>query len=67
MSLRGFHITFVVIVTCLSAFMTWWALFWDPLSPLASMLVIAGVSGLILAPIYGRYFYRKAKALHAPL
>ena len=65
MSLRGFHIVFITVTTLLSLFMTLWAYLWAPSDAEAAARVIGvlGILGLIVFPIYGVYFYRKAKKL----
>jgi hypothetical protein len=65
MSLRGFHIVFVALTTLLSVFMTAWAILWAPADAgyLKPCLMIVGIGGCIVFPIYGVFFYRKAKNL----
>lgn len=65
MSLRGFHIVFILLTTILSAFMALWGLFWAPgdAGVVAPVLGGVGVAGTIGFPVYGVYFYRKAKKL----
>lgn len=65
MSLRAFHIVFIVVTTLLSAFMALWAYLWAPsdLGSLVTMTGVAGVVGVIGLPLYGVYFYRKARKL----
>ena len=65
MSLRGFHIVFVALTTLLSVFMTAWAILWAPADAgyLKPCLMIVGIAGCIVCPIYGVFFYRKAKKL----
>ena len=64
MSLRGFHIVFVTVTTILFLFLGVWAFL---LSGDSSAMVIAlgviGVIGTIGMPVYGVYFYRKARNL----
>lgn len=65
MSLRGFHIVFVTVCTVLCAFLVFWAFFLAPEpSSLSTGLGITGILGLLLMPIYGVYFFRKASKLH---
>ena len=65
MSLRGFHIVFITVTTLLSLFMTAWALFIAPasLGVVKTFVMVTGIDGMIGFPIYGVYFYRKAKNL----
>lgn len=65
MSLRGFHIVFVIVTTLLSLFMAGWALFLAPVTAgvMKTLLMVAGFAGSIGFPIYGVYFYRKARKL----
>ena len=66
MSLRGFHIVFITLTTLLSLFMVLWGFLWAPteLGPNARFMGGIGVFGLIVLPVYGVFFYRKAKKLH---
>lgn len=65
MSLRGFHLVFITLTTVLSVFMALWALLWSPTNAgmVAPILGTVGVLGSIGFPVYGVYFYRKAKNL----
>ncbi len=65
MSLRGFHIVFIIVTTLLSLFLAGWALFLAPVSAglMRTLLMVAGIVGSIGFPIYGVYFYRKARKL----
>ena len=65
MSLRGFHIVFVIVTTLLSLFLTAWAFFLAPMSVgiIRPVLFVAGIAGSVVFPIYGVYFYRKARKL----
>jgi hypothetical protein len=65
MSLRGFHIVFITVTTLLSVFLALWGLRWAPADAesMANAVAIVGVAGAIGFPIYGIYFYRKAKKL----
>ncbi|WP_018969798.1 hypothetical protein [Rubritalea marina] len=67
MSLRGFHIVFISLVTLFfAAFAAWGfffgmqqdAKFWQPVAWIC-------VATAILAPIYGAYFISKAKSLYS--
>ena len=65
MSLRGFHLVFITVCTLLCAFLTTWAFFLAPESSgVATGLGITGIVGLVLMPVYGVYFLRKASKLH---
>ena len=65
MSLRGFHIVFITLATLLAVFLAVWAFGFAPADAgaLAPILGVVGVTGAIGLPIYGVYFYRKAKKL----
>jgi len=65
MSLRGFHIVFIIVTTLLSLFLAGWALFLAPVSAglMRTLLMVAGIACSIGFPIYGVYFYRKARKL----
>lgn len=65
MSLRGFHIVFITLTSVLSVFMLLWAVLWAPGNAgiVAPIMGIIGALGAIGFPIYGIYFYRKAKNL----
>jgi hypothetical protein len=65
MSLRGFHIVFVTLSTVLCLFLAVWGfeLAPDDAKGVAKVMGVVGVVGLIVMPIYGVYFYRKAKKL----
>jgi ABC-type phosphate/phosphonate transport system permease subunit len=65
MSLRGFHIVFITICTLLCAFLILWAFVLAPEpSTLATALGYTGIVGILLMPLYGFYFYRKAVKLN---
>jgi hypothetical protein len=65
MSLRAFHIVFVTVCMLLSAFLVVWAFWLAPeRSGLAVGMGITGIVGLLLMPVYGVYFVRKAAKLH---
>lgn len=65
MSLRGFHIVFITVCTLLCGFFVAWAFLLAPEpSGLATGLGITGIVGLLIIPIYGVYFLRKASKLH---
>lgn len=65
MSLRGFHIVFITVATLLFLFMAVWGFVLAPneVGANATVLGVLGVIGLVGLPIYGVYFYRKAKKL----
>ena len=65
MSLRGFHILFVTICTILSLFLVIWGFLLAPADAqgVARILGGVGILGLLVMPVYGVYFYRKAKKL----
>jgi len=65
MSLRGFHIVFITVTTILSLFLAGWAIFLAPASGgvVRTILMVTGCSGAVLFPVYGIYFYRKARKL----
>jgi hypothetical protein len=61
MSLKGFHIVFVAVCTFLCLFLALWSFVLAPEpSSAARLLGYVGVAGVILMPIYGVLFYRKA-------
>ena len=65
MSLRGFHIVFITVTMLLSIFLIVWGFRFAP-SEAASTgrtVGILGIIGLFVLPVYGVYFYRKAKKL----
>ena len=65
MSLRAFHIVFVTVCTLLCAFLVTWAFLLAPeASDLAKETGIVGIIGLLLMPVYGIFFLRKAAKLH---
>lgn len=65
MSLKGFHIIFVVVTTLLCAFFALWAfvLAYEQ-SSMVTALGAIGLLGSILMPTYGVYFYRKITRIH---
>ncbi|MES2982494.1 MAG: hypothetical protein V4727_09290 [Verrucomicrobiota bacterium] len=65
MSLRGFHIVFITVCTLLCAFLILWAFVLAPEpSKFATGLGVTGIVGILLMPLYGFYFYRKAVKLN---
>ena len=65
MSLRGFHIVFITVTILLSVFMILWGFWFAPREAAATARVVGslGVAGILGLPVYGVYFYRKAKKL----
>ena len=62
MSLRSFHIVFVTVVLLMSVFFTLWGFVLSPeKGNVHTVIGICGIVGLILTPIYGIYFWNKAK------
>lgn len=63
MSLKAFHILFVIITTLLCVFLAVWGLNYAPTSvaPFARKIGFAGIAGAVILPIYGFYFYGKVK------
>ena len=53
------------MTTLLSLFMAGWALFLAPVTAgvMKTLLMVTGIAGSIGFPIYGVYFYRKARKL----
>lgn len=63
MSLKGFHIVFVTVVTLLFLFLAVWSFFFAPeQSALILGLGVVGAAGVLAMPAYGVYFYRKITA-----
>ncbi len=65
MSLRAFHLIFVIITTLLCVFLAFWGFKLAPLemADSAGWFAWGGVIGAIVMPVYGVYFYQKAKKL----
>lgn len=63
MSLRAFHIVFVIICTLLCMFMVLWALLFAESRIAAQILGTVGATGTIGLPVYGVCFYRKASKI----
>ncbi|MCU0797363.1 MAG: hypothetical protein MUF31_15680 [Akkermansiaceae bacterium] len=62
MSLRAFHIVFVTITTLMCVFLAIWAFaFAGDRTPLVLGLGGFGALGAVVMPVYGVYFYRKAR------
>ncbi len=65
MSLRSFHIVFITVCALLCAFLVVWAFVLAPeKSTIATASGIVGVIGIILMPVYGTLFLKKASKLH---
>lgn len=65
MSLRSFHIVFVTVCTLFCAFLVAWAFLLAPEpSTMATIFGIVGVIGILLMPVYGVFFLKKASKLH---
>ena len=66
MSLKGFHIVFIVFSTLLSFGIGVWCLWINSLGPSTSYLVGATCSFVIALTliVYGCWFWRKMKRLH---
>jgi uncharacterized RDD family membrane protein YckC len=65
MSLKGFHIVFVSVSLLLFAFLIAWGFLLAPeKSTLATGMGVTGIIGVLLMPIYGVYFLRKANRIH---
>ncbi|MEP4079146.1 hypothetical protein [Haloferula sp.] len=62
MSLRTFHIVFVTVCTLLCAFLAVWVFgFAADRTGVITTLGVFGAIGTLVMPIYGVYFYRKAR------
>ncbi|MCH7225155.1 hypothetical protein [Haloferula sp. A504] len=62
MSLRAFHIVFVTVTTLLFLFLAVWAFgFSGETSVTMTGLGVIGALGSVGMPVYGVYFYRKAR------
>ena len=64
MSLRAFHIVFITVSTLLFVFLSVWAfaLAHDRTATITTLGVISIISALVM-PVYGVYFYRKARKI----
>lgn len=64
MSLRAFHIVFVTVCTLLCVFFAVWAFaFAGNRTGAITVVGVVGAIGAIGMPVYGVYFYRKARKL----
>jgi multidrug transporter EmrE-like cation transporter len=64
MSLRAFHIVFVTACTLLSLFLAVWAFgFATDRTEVITALGVVGAIGTVVMPVYGVYFYRKARKI----
>ena len=64
MSLKSFHIVFVSFTFLMSLFFVLWSrLLAKDISTMTTAIDWCGIIGLILAPIYGVYFWRKSAKL----
>jgi len=64
MNLKGFHIVFVTVSLLLFAFLVVWGFLLAPeKTTLATAMGFTGIVGVLLMPLYGVYFLRKAKRL----
>lgn len=65
MTLKGFHIVFVTVSLLLFAFLILWGFLLAPeKTTLASAMGVTGIVGVLLMPLYGVYFLRKARRIH---
>ena len=65
MSLKGFHIVFVAVASIMFAFLVLWSFaITSEKSVVASTLGYLGIAGLLVMPLYGRYFLRKAERMN---
>lgn len=64
MSLRAFHIVFVTVSTLLFAFLAVWVFgFATDRTAMINALGAISVAGALGMPVYGVFFYRKARKL----
>lgn len=62
MSLRGFHLVFITVASLLFAFLVMWGfVFAEEGDSWATAMAVFGIVGLLVMPLYGRYFLRKAE------
>lgn len=65
MTLKSFHIAFIIICTLLCTFLIVWSFFVSAdRSPVALSLGIGGILGLFALPVYGIHFLRKIRNEH---
>ncbi|MFZ9937216.1 MAG: hypothetical protein ACO3JG_09160 [Luteolibacter sp.] len=65
MTLKGFHIVFVTVSLLLFAFLILWGFLLAPeKNSLATAMGVTGIVGVLLMPLYGVYFLRKARRIH---
>lgn len=65
MTLKGFHIVFVTVSLLLFAFLSVWGFLLAPeKTTLATAMGVTGIVGVLLMPVYGVYFLRKARRIH---
>ena len=65
MSLRSFHIVFISVSTLLCGFLVVWAFILAPEpSVMATAFGVVGIIGILLMPVYGIAFLKKASKLH---
>jgi hypothetical protein len=61
MSLKSFHIVFVVFTFLMSLFFTLWSfVLAEDISFITRLIGWCGVAGLLLVPVYAVYFWKKA-------
>jgi hypothetical protein len=64
MSLKGFHIVFITVSTLLFGFMIVWGFLLAGEADAGSRaMAVSGIAGMLLLPVYGVYFLRKAKRI----
>lgn len=64
MSLKGFHIVFITVSTLLFGFLILWSFLLAGEADSASRAMrVSGIVGILLLPVYGVYFLKKAKRI----
>lgn len=64
MSLKGFHIVFITVSTLLFGFLILWSfLSAGEADSAARAMRVSGIVGMLLLPVYGVYFLKKAKRI----
>jgi hypothetical protein len=64
MSLKGFHLVFITLSTLLFGFLIVWGFLLEEEMDSTSLAIgLSGIAGLILLPVYGVYFLKKAKRI----